>query len=164
MSLETRIIGLAQAIGTDIKTLTSKQGDLTALSTTAKGNLVAAVNELYGLLGSSGANIDDTAGDGATAVTWSANKIFDSIEAAKAAVQASILGGASAAFDTLKELQDLIVSDEGLLTALTTAVANRVRFDDAQTLSTAQKLQACQNIGVGNPETDFSASYATAKA
>jgi len=164
MSLETRIIALAQAVGADIKALTLKQGDLTALSTTAKGNLVSAINELYSLLGSSGAVIDDAAGDGATSVTWSANKIFDSIEAAKAAVQASILGGASAAFDTLKELQDLIVSDEGLLTALTTAVANRVRFDDAQTLTTAQKLQACQNIGVGNPETDFSASYVTAKA
>lgn len=164
MTLETRIIALAQAIGTDVKALTTKQGDLTALSTTAKGNLVSAINELYTLLGSAGAKIDDTAGDGATSVTWSANKIFDSIEAAKAAVQASILGGASAAFDTLKELQDLIVNDEGLLTALTTAVANRVRFDDAQTLSAAQKLQACQNIGVGNPDTDFSASYVTAKA
>ncbi|RJX81252.1 hypothetical protein [Pseudomonas sp. LS-2] len=164
MSLETRIIGLAQAIGTDIKTLTAKQGDLTSLSTTAKGNLVAAINELYGLLGSSGAVIDDTAGDGATAVTWSANKIFDSIEAAKVAVQNSILGGASAAYDTLKELQDLIVADDGLLTALTTAVANRVRFDDVQTLNTAQKLQACTNIGIGNPESDFAASYATAKA
>jgi hypothetical protein len=164
MSLETRIIALAQAVGADIKALTIKQGDLTALSTTAKGNLVSAINELYGLLGAAGAKIDDTAGDGATSVTWSVNKIFDSIEAAKAAVQASILGGASAAFDTLKELQDLIVNDEGLLTALTTAVANRVRFDDAQTLTTAQKLQACQNIGVGNPETDFSASYVTAKA
>ena len=164
MSLETRIIGLAQAIGTDIKTLTAKQGDLTSLSTTAKGNLVAAINELYGLLGSSGAVIDDTAGDGATAVTWSANKIFDSIEAAKVSVQNAILGGASAAYDTLKELQDLIVADDGLLTALTTAVANRVRFDDGQTLNTAQKLQACTNIGVGNPESDFAASYATAKA
>jgi hypothetical protein len=164
MSLETRIIALAQAVGADVKALTLKQGDLTALSTTAKGNLVSAINELYSLLGSSGAVIDDGAGDGATSVTWSANKIFDSIEAAKAAVQTSILGGASAAFDTLKELQDLIVNDEGLLTALTTAVANRVRFDDAQTLTTAQKLQACQNIGVGNPETDFSASYVTAKA
>jgi hypothetical protein len=164
MSLETRIIGLAQAIGTDIKTLTAKQGDLTSLSTTAKGNLVAAINELYGLLGSSGAVIDDTAGDGATAVTWSANKIFDSIEAAKVAVQNSILGGASAAYDTLKELQDLIVNDEGLLTALTTAVSKRVRFDDVQTLTTAEKLQACTNIGIGNPESDFAASYATAKA
>ena len=164
MSLETKIIGLAQAIGTDIKTLTAKQGDLTALSTTAKTSLVAAINELYGLLGAAGAVIDDAAGDGATAVTWSANKIFDMIEAAKAAVQVSILGGASAAFDTLKELQDLMVTDEGLLTALTTAVANRVRFDDVQTLTTEQKLQACTNLGLGNPEADFAANYATAKA
>ena len=54
MSLETRIIALAQAIGTDIKTLTIKQGDLTSLSTTAKGNLVAAINELYGAVGGAG--------------------------------------------------------------------------------------------------------------
>ena len=54
MSLETRIIALAQAIGTDVKTLTIKQGDLTSLSTTAKGNLVAAINELYGEIGPMG--------------------------------------------------------------------------------------------------------------
>lgn len=69
MSLETRITGLATAIGADIKALTAKQGDLTALSTTAKGNLVAAINELYGRLASTGAVIDDAVGDGAIAKT-----------------------------------------------------------------------------------------------
>lgn len=47
MSLETRIIALAQAIGADIKTLTQKQGDTTSLNTTAKDSLVAALNELH---------------------------------------------------------------------------------------------------------------------
>lgn len=46
MSLEARIIALAVAVGTDIKALTDKQGDLTALTTTVKTNLVAALNEL----------------------------------------------------------------------------------------------------------------------
>lgn len=46
MSLETRIVALASAVGADIKTLTQNQGLLSSLSTTAKGSLVAALNEL----------------------------------------------------------------------------------------------------------------------
>jgi hypothetical protein len=46
MSLETRLIALAQAIGADIKTLTTNQGILANLTTTTKVNLVAAINEL----------------------------------------------------------------------------------------------------------------------
>ncbi len=164
MSLETKIIALAQAIGADIKDLRTKQGDLTALSTTAKGNLVAAINELYGLLGSSGAVIDDNAGDGATSVTWSANKIFDSIAAASAALKNELVDGAGAALDTLKELADALNNDPNFAATIASEIANRVRYDAAQTLTAAQQLQACQNIGVGNPERDFVADYTTAKA
>ena len=92
MTLETKIVALAQAIGADIKDLRTKQGDLTALSTTAKSNLVSAINELYGLLGSSGAVIDDNAGDGATSVTWSADKIYDQL-ALKAALASPAFTG-----------------------------------------------------------------------
>lgn len=52
MSLETKIAGLSQAIGTDIKTLNQKQGALSSLSTTNKVSLVAAINELTALVGS----------------------------------------------------------------------------------------------------------------
>ncbi|MCQ4271086.1 hypothetical protein NA655_08635 [Pseudomonas kuykendallii] len=164
MSLETKIISLAQAIGADVKALRTAQGDLTSLPTTAKGNLVAAIAEIYGLLGQAGAVIDDNAGNGATSVTWSADKIYDSLELAKQAVKAEILGGASEAYDTLLELQELATGNASTAAALATAVNNRVRFDAAQTLTTAQKLQACTNIGVGDPEHDFAADYATAKA
>lgn len=164
MTLETKIIAVVQAIGADIKDLRTKQGDLTALSTTAKGNLVAAINELYGMLGSSGAVIDDAAGDGATAVTWSADKIFDTIEAAKAAVKAELTDGASTALDTLAELADALGNDPNYAATIATELGNRVRYDAAQTLTAAQKLQACQNIGVGDPEHDFVADYTTAKA
>lgn len=58
MSLETRLIALAEAVGTDIKSLITKQGDLTSLNTTAKGNLVAAINELFGAIGNAGARTD----------------------------------------------------------------------------------------------------------
>jgi len=164
MTLETKIIAVVQAIGADIKDLRTKQGDLTALSTTAKGNLVAAINELYSLLGSSGAVIDDNAGDGATSVTWSADKIFDTIEAAKTAVKAELTDGASTALDTLAELAAALGNDPNYAATIATELGNRVRYDAPQTLTTAQQLQACTNIGVGNPERDFVADYTTAKA
>lgn len=164
MSLESKIIALATAIGADIKLLLGKVGDLTSLPTTAKGNLVAAIIEIHGMLGSGGVEIDDGAGNGATGVTWSADKIGDSIEQAKAAVRDSILNGAGAAFDTLKELADALNNDPNFAANIATEISNRVRYDAAQTLSTAQRLQACQNIGVGDPEHDFVADYNTAKA
>ncbi|MCD1640088.1 hypothetical protein K7H92_15325 [Pseudomonas stutzeri] len=164
MTLETKIIAVVQAIGADIKDLRTKQGDLTALSTTAKGSLVAAINELYTLLGSSGAVIDDNAGDGATSVTWSADKIFDTIEAAKTAVKAELTDGASTALDTLAELAAALGNDPNYAATIATELGNRVRYDAAQTLTTAQRLQACTNIGVGDPEHDFVTDYTTAKA
>ena len=168
MSLETRIIALAQAIGTDIKTLTIKQGDLTSLSTTAKDNLVAAINELYGAVGGAvggaGAQINDTAGSGDTSVTWSADKIYDTIEAAKLAIKNDLVNGASAALDTLSELASALNNDPSFAVTIATELGNRVRFDSAQTLTAAQKLQACTNIGIGDPERDLAAAYVTAKA
>ncbi|MDI6527354.1 hypothetical protein QMA71_17605 [Pseudomonas otitidis] len=162
--METRLIALAQAIGSDVKSLRAAQGDLTSLSTTAKGNLVAAINEVFALVGAGGVQIDDGAGNGDTVVTWSADKIFDSIELAKQAVKDSILGGAGAALDTLKELADALNNDPNFAATIATQISNRVRYDAAQTLTTAQRLQACQNIGIGDPEADFVAAYNTAKA
>jgi hypothetical protein len=164
MSLETRIIALAQAIGTDVKDIRAKQGDLTSLSTTAKSNIVAAINELYASIGDAGVAIDDLAGDGASDVTWSANKIFDTIEAAKAAVKNDLINGAGAALDTLSELATALGNDPNFATTIATELGNRIRYDSAQTLTTPQKLQACTNLGIGDPESDFSATYATAKA
>lgn len=172
MSLEAKLIALATAIGTDVKVLRNNMGDLTSLPTTNKNNIVAALQEMYLLIsegGGGGAIIDDTAGNGVTDRVWSADKSFDSIAAAVAAVKSDILGGAGAAYDTLKELQDLLVADEGAMVALTAAVNNRVRYDEAQVITNAQKIQARANIdaasatGVGDTEHDFVADYTTAK-
>lgn len=163
MTRAERIIQLAQAFGADVKDLRTKQGDLSALSTTAKGSLVAALNEVFSLLGS-GTEINDTAGNGVTTATWSADKIFDSIEQAKLDVRNSLLGGASAAFDTFLELQNALQNNPNLASDLATQIGNRVRFDAAQTLTVAQKLQACENIGLGNPDYDFVVDYNLAKA
>ena len=164
MSLETKIIALAQAVGADVKLLTTKQGDLTALSTTAKTSLVAAINEVFAALSGAGAVINDAAGDGATTVTWSADKIFDAIEAAKAAVKSDLTAGASTALDTLNELATALGNDPSFATTIATGLSNRVRFDVAQTLSLAQQQQACANLGVGDPDHNFVADYTAAKA
>jgi len=163
MTIETKVISLAQAIGLDVKTLRTAQGDLTSLSTTAKGSLAAAINELFTALDGAGASINDVSGNGDTLVVWSANKVYNAIEAAKVAVKSDLTGAASAAYDTFVELQALIEADETLTSALSTAVTNRVRYDAAQTLSLAQQLTACTNIGVGDPAHDFAADYSAAK-
>lgn len=169
-TLESRLNALAAAIGADIKTLTTKQGDLTALTTTAKGNLVAAINELKTLIGGAGAQINDTAGDGNTSVTWSADKIGDTITAAIASLRTELTAGAAAALDTFAELAAALNNDPSFATTIATGLSNRVRFDAAQTLDTTQKAQARSNIGAadatlfGNTDADLVAAYNTAKA
>ena len=170
MTLEARVVALAQAIGTDVKTLTTAQGSLSALNTTTKTSLVAAINELLTRIGSAGAAINDGAGNGNTSVTWSADKIFDSIEAAKAAIKSEILGGAGTALDTLNELAAALGNDPSFATTIATQIANRVRFDAAQTLTSPQQAQARTNIGaqsaaaIGDPERNLVADYTAAKA
>lgn len=163
MSLETKIIALAQAIGADVKALKASDGDLTALSTTAKGNLVAAINELFTMASSTGATIDDGAGAGATAVAWSADKIVSEIAIARQGAKDDVVNGAGAALDTLKELADALDNDPNFAATIASDLANRVRYDAVQTLNTTQKLQACTNIGVGDPEHDFVTDYTAAK-
>ncbi len=177
MSLESRIVSLAQTIGGDIKGLRTSQGTLSALNTTTKTSLVAAINELVLMIGSAGASIDDGAGNGSTTVTWSAYKIFDSIEAAKASVKAELTNGAAAALDTLNELAAALNNDPSFATTIAGEIANRVRFDAAQTLTSPQQAQARTNIGaaaasdvsglitgLGTYDRDYAADYTAAKA
>lgn len=161
MSLQLRLTALAQAIGSDIKTLQTAQGNLAALDTTAKGSLVAAINELAALIiGSSGAAILDTAGTGDTAHTWSADKIVAQLLALKT----EIVDGAPAAYDTLMEIGSKLTGDDTAIAGLLTAVGERVSFATAQALTAPQQAQACGNLGIGNPETDLAAAYTAAKA
>lgn len=173
MTLEQRLILLAQGIGADIKALNISQGALTDLDTTTKTSLVAAVNELKSIvdgLSGGGAVINDAAGDGDTTVTWSANKIFDTIAAASAALKDELTDGAGAALDTLKELADALGNDPSFAATIAGEIANRVRYDAAQALSAPQQAQARDNIGaqaaaaVGDTDHDFVADYNTAKA
>lgn len=156
MSLQIVLQNLAPRIATECKALrtmvSGNAADLSSLTTTAKGNLVLAINEVKALAGAA-ANINDATT--AVASTWSSQKINDYV----AMQVAGILGGASAAYDTLQEIQLALQSDDSDIASIMTALGNRLRFDAAQTLTTPQKAQACANIGVGDPETDFVAVF-----
>ena len=116
-----------------------------------------AINELADAA-ASGTGINDT-GTSASSV-WSSSKVQQMLDALKA----DILDGAPAALDTLKELAAYVEQDRTGAAAVSEAINNRVRFDAAQQLTPSHQLQACQNIGIGNPDTDFVAVYTAAKA
>lgn len=151
MTFETRVADLATAIGADIKSLRLADGQLANLSTTAKNNLVAAINEVLSIANAAnaaaGAQILDTAGDGVTDKTWSANKIHDELLIAINDLRTELTNGASASLDTFGELAAAMAADQTAAAALATSVSNRVRFDAAQDLTSAEKSQAQINIG-----------------
>ena len=167
MSLQVRIESLVLRLAAEFKTIYAQVGTLAHLSTTDKTSLVSAINELRTQIDTvaSVAVIDD-ANAASTATTFSASKITSLLDMLKA----DLLGGADAAFDTLKELQDAILNDQTGIAALLAAVDKRVRFDAAQALTAPEQEQARQNIGalaavaLGNPETDFVAIFETALA
>lgn len=161
MTLEQRLTALVNAIGARDKTQSAAIGSLAALNTTAKSSLVAAINEVLAAIGSS-TQINDTTI--AANTTYSSSKIEALIDSEIATAVNTILGGASAAYDTLLEIQNILGGQDTSLTNLLTAVGNRVRFDAAQTLTAEQKTQACANLGIGEPNTDFVAVYNAALA
>jgi len=186
MSLENKINELATAIGDDIQLLLSRQGDLTSLNTTAQGNLVAAINEVLSstptgtLLATNDLSDLSNAGTARTNLdVRSSTQITSEISAAIAALTLSSLGGltqaevdarvqlvvdtAPAALDTLNELAAALGDDANFSTTIANSLSNKVDFSTAQTKTTAEKLQACQNIGVGDPEADFLGTYTTAR-
>lgn len=164
MSMTNGLVLLAQAIGADISSINTRIGAVSALTTTEKSNLVGALNEVRSLLlsvqstANSKATINDASASSGS--TYSSSKI----ESYVTGVIADLVDGAPATFDTLKEIADYIQSDQSAMGALTSAINNRVRFDAAQSLTAPQQAQACANIGVGDPATDFVASYTSAKA
>ncbi len=159
MSLEAQITALVNAIGADIKLLKTHDGDLTALTTTAQGSLVAAINELKTLIGSGGGAAINDSSTTSTTTTWSAQKATAAIAAAVSA----LVNGAGTTLDTLNELAAALGNDANFSATVATALTNRIRFDAAQTLTTLQQGQACANIGVGDPAHNFVTDYTTAK-
>lgn len=175
MSLQTQLASLMTRIGTEFKTVRqtiagNNTGSLAGLATTAKGNLVAAINEVQAASAGASGISDGTTG---TSTTWSSSKINTSINTATAALVASAPG----ALDTLDELAAALGDDANFATTTATALGNRVRADAAQSFTSPQQAQARTNIGaasaadlstlstnVGNTEADLVALFVAALA
>ena len=142
MSLLTRITALISSIATDIKDVYAKIGNLNTLQTTTKSSLVGAINEIKA---SGGLQINDSTPSAST--TFSGTAIDSKIATAKTEVKNEILGGASAAYDTLQEIQAQMVADDTAAASLTTAVGQRPTYTET-----------------GNLDTDLVQLYNTAKA
>lgn len=168
-TLETRLKDLATRIATECKSLrqmvNGNTADLSALSTTGRSSLVAAINELKaGLDAVSGGTAIDDSLIASTDRTYSITKIRDVVSSAIAALTT----GAPGALNTLDELAAALGDDANFSATITTALANRVRTDtNAQGLTAAQQANARTNIGafgateIGNPDTDLVATFTT---
>lgn len=144
MTLYQRLIALAQAVGADVKQIFVKQGDLSQLSTTAKSNLVAAINEV--LVEAQKSEIDDAVTS--STKTWSSQKISTTLATAVANAKDEILGDLPPeALNTIRELADALQNNENFGSQVLNAIAGKVSFNEAQNLTEAQKLQARTNIG-----------------
>lgn len=155
-TLDGQIQALATQLGTDIKQIITSQGNLSALTTTQKASLVLAINELKAELGTIDADLIDDSAPSSTK-TYSSSKIVSEIQTKCQEVKDALLGGAGEAFDTLKELADLIEQNKDLIESLQTLAGSHVRYDAAQELSPQQKTQARTNIGAAD-DTDYQAT------
>jgi hypothetical protein len=145
--LVQRVKDLATRIGTEFKSVRTSIAAAQSLAQTANTRAL----------------VDDTTA-GSTTMPWSGSKSAAQIAASAQATKDAILGGASAAYDTLGEIQQALATDETAAAALTAAVNNRLRFDAPQTLAAAAKTQVCQNAGIGEPDSDFVATFVAAIA
>lgn len=131
MSLSTNVQNLATRVGTEIKSVrvlvNGNVADLTGLTTTAKTDLVAAINEVNArskqAVTAAGATINDTTPSSST--TYSSQKVDSQVQAAIA----GLVGGAPAALDTLKELSDAL-STKSDASVITTALAAKANASD----------------------------------
>lgn len=157
-----QINNLAIRVGKECRLIYAKIGK-SALTTAEKTTLIGAINELDAAVKSNDGDIsainsaltalqtklngiiDDTSTS--TTKVYSSSKVDSQITAAKQAIKNDLLGGAGTAYDTLRELADLIETNKTAIEALQVLAAGHVKYDAAQVLTNEQKAQARTNIG-----------------
>ena len=158
-TLQARITDLATRMATECKSLrtliNTNASNLSALTTTQKGSLVAAINELKSAIDVAGSSITISDSTTSTTQVWSSSKVASAIQTAKD----ELTNGAASALDTLAELAAALGNDANFASTVTASLGYRLRYDAAQTLTAAQKTQACANLGVGEPDTDFVSTF-----
>ena len=180
MTLEQRIVALAQAIGTDVKTLRGTIGVLANLTTTSKADIVSALNEVLaktntnsnsiGALTSltttaksnlvaalneihaSVSSIDMTQLINDAAQSGVTNKTFsaDRILSLVAGSINQLVDSSPATMDTLRELAAALGDNPNFATTISTALGNRVRVDAVQTFTALEQDQARSNISAAS--------------
>lgn len=132
------------------------------MQTSAKGDLVSALNEVAGNVAGAGASINDATVS--TGSVWSSQHTSDQISDAVN----NLVNGAPGALDTLKEFADALGDDANFAATTTTALGNRLRVDAAQSLNSTQQAQGQSNLSVygksdiGDPTTDFTTVLSSA--
>lgn len=145
-TLEGRITTNEGNITTQGGKITTIEGQITTINSDIDA-VEKAIEDLEGIVAAQ-TNIDDA--NVATTTTYSSSKIVSEITAAKQAVKDELLNGAGEAYDSLKELADLIATNASAIEALEALAAGHVKYDGAQELSDTQKAQARTNIGAAS--------------
>lgn len=146
---DAKLLAIFKQFGMDHKALSDTLGQLTELHTTNKTNLVSALNEVKAAIIS--------AQNGA--ITESA------VDAKVKALETKLLGGSEldASLDTIKEIADKLKAGDSTANTVLSGLANRVRFDESQTLNDTQLTQVYSNLKLGDPNVDFLDAYNKAK-
>jgi hypothetical protein len=166
MSLTVKVADLATRIATEFKTVkATAAADAAALvAHDADTTNVHGIANTANLETQTGAQSKATAAE--TAAKAYADSLlasvgsFDPLGSASAAESAAkayadtkigdLVNGAPGLLDTLSELAAAINDDANFSANIATALANRVRFDAAQSLTAGQKTQALSNIGAAS--------------
>jgi len=180
MTLEQRIVLLAQAIGTDVKTLRGTVGVLANLTTTSKSDIVTALNEVLAKT-----NVNSNAiGTLSTLTTTAKSNLVAALNEVQASVSlidltslindAAVAGvttktfsadrilslvagsinqlvdSSPATMDTLRELAVALGNNPNFATTIATSLGNRVRVDAVQTFTAVEQEQARSNISAAS--------------
>lgn len=157
MSLATNLTNLATRIATEVKALRTllngNAANLSALTTTDKTNLVAAINEVNAASG--GAAIDD--------VTPSLSSVYSSTKTDSqiAAATAALVASAPGALNTLDELAAALGDDANFAATVTTAIGLKANDADVVKLTGAQTVAGVKTFSSAPSVPD--AAFAIAK-
>jgi hypothetical protein len=154
MSLETNVSSLATRVATEFKTIRTQltgnnTGSLAALTTTQKGSLIAAINELdaaiEALAGSEGgATVDDE--NTSTLTVWSSSKTDAEISAAISA----LVDAAPGVLDTLNELAAALNDDPDFATTITGQIAGKVSLTGNETIDGTKTFSSAPVVPDGS--------------
>lgn len=134
MNLIERINQLSTAIGEEVKKLKTE---------------LTSVESRIGILNI----INDESSSGST--VYSSNKVSTLITQ----VKEELLGGASEAYDTLKEIEEYITTDKSGASAMTLALSQRLKINEVHILSPEELSNIQESLKLGNTDTDFVAVF-----